>query len=154
MRQIGAPDSGPSIRAPPSPPLDTHGWLGFVAAADPIVARRLPIARCLHSPVLGFVEGERGRTQEGERQEGERTREGEGKSTGDGWMRLQPFASPFSSCPGGILVQYRNTSAASGSKKASYVEKGKAQGGQISNSSNCKGKSPTSENCKGKSPTS
>jgi len=67
------------------------------------------------------------------------------------------FASPFSSCPGGILVQYRNTSAASGSKKASYVEKGKAQGGQeyegqISNSSNCKGKSPTSENCKGKNP--
>ena len=52
--------------------------------------------------------------------------------------------------PRGILVQYRNTSAASGSKKASYVEKGKAQGGQISNSSNCKGKSPTSENCKGK----
>jgi len=53
--------------------------------------------------------------------------------------------------PRGILVQYRNTSAASGSKKASYVEKGKAQGGQeyegqISNSSNCKGKSPTSEN--------
>ena len=44
----------------------------------------------LHSLVLGFVEGERGRTQEGE-----------GKSTGDGWMRLQPFASPFSSCPGG-----------------------------------------------------
>jgi len=88
--QIGVPDSGPSIRAPPSPPLDTHGWLGFVAAADPIVARRLPIARCLHSPVLGFVEGERGRTQEGERREGERTREGEGKSTGDGWMRLQP----------------------------------------------------------------
>jgi len=59
--------------------------------------------------------------------------------------------------PRGILVQYRNTSAASGSKKASYVEKGKAQGGQeyegqISNSSNCKGKSPTSENCKGKNP--
>ena len=101
VRQIGAPDSGPSIRAPPSPPLDTHGWLGFVAAADPIVARRLPIARYLHSPVLGFVEGERGRTQEGERREGERTREGEGKSTGDRWMRLQPFASPFSSCLGG-----------------------------------------------------
>ena len=59
--------------------------------------------------------------------------------------------------PRGILVQYRNTSAASGSKKASYVEKGKAQGGQeyegqISNSSNYKGKSPTSENCKGKNP--
>ena len=76
---------------------------------------------------------------------------------GDGWMRLQPFASPFSSCPGGILVQYRHTSAASGSKKASYVEKAKAQGGQeyegqISNSSICKGKSPTSENCKGKNP--
>ena len=52
--------------------------------------------------------------------------------------------------PRGIVVQYRNTSAASGSKKASNVEKGKAQGGQeyegqISNSSNCKGKSPTSE---------
>ena len=55
------------------------------------------------------------------------------------------------------MVQYRHTSAASGSKKASYVEKAKAQGGQeyegqISNSSNCKGKSPTSENCKGKNP--
>ena len=64
---------------------------------------------------------------------------------------------PFPLVQGGILVQYRNTSAASGSKKASYVEKGKAQGGQeyegqISNSSNCKGKSPTSENCKGKNP--
>jgi len=64
---------------------------------------------------------------------------------------------PFPLVQGGILVQYRNTSAASGSKKASYVEKGKAQGeqeyeGQISNSSNCKGKSPTSGNCKGKNP--
>jgi hypothetical protein len=64
---------------------------------------------------------------------------------------------PFPLVQGGILVQYRYTSAASGSKKASYVEKAKAQGGQeyegkISNSSNCKGKSPTSENCKGKNP--
>ena len=32
--------------------------------------------------------------------------------------------------PRGILVQYRNTSAASGSKKASYVEKGKLKEGK------------------------
>ena len=75
------------------------------------------------------------------------------------WMDAASACSPlpFPLVQGGILVQYRNTSAASGSKKASYVEKGKAQGGQeyegqISNFSNCKGKYPASENCKGKNP--
>jgi len=37
---------------------------------------------------------------------------------------------PFPLVQGGILIQYRHTSAASGSKNASYVEKAKAQGGQ------------------------